>query len=87
MEMLLREHLPITFCRPSSQAISLTGHVYDTVVHLDDDWRNGCMFCDLYLINGTAAARPVVPELVLLLPICSAASSDQVFVVQPPGSL
>lgn len=45
------------------------------------------MFSDLYLVDGTAATGPVVPELVLLLPICSAASSDQVFVVQPFGSL
>jgi hypothetical protein len=87
MKMVLRKHFSVAFRRPSSQAISLTGHVYDTIVHLDDDWWNGCLFGDLYLIHSTAAAGPVVPELVLLLPICSAASSDKVFVVQPFGGL
>ena len=87
MEKLLRKHLSVALRRPSSQAIRPTGHVYDTIVHLDDDRWNGCLFSDLYLVDGTAATGPVVPELVLLLPICSAASSDQVFVVQPFGSL
>jgi hypothetical protein len=87
MKMLLRKHLSVALRRPSSQAINLAGHVYDTIMHLDDDWRNGCLFCDLYLVDSTTAVGPVVPELVLLLPICSTASSDQVLVIQPFGGL
>jgi hypothetical protein len=87
MEMLLRKHLSVALRRPSSQPIGLTCHVYDTIVHLDNDRRDWCLFCHLYLVDSTAAAGPVVPELVLLLPICSAASFDKVFVVQPFGGL
>jgi hypothetical protein len=74
VKSLLRKHLSVALRRPSSQAISLAGHVYDTIVHLDDDWWNGGLFCNLDFVDGTASAGPVVPELVLSLPICSAAS-------------
>jgi hypothetical protein len=86
VKTLLRKHLSVAPRRPSPQSIGLAGHVNDTVVHLDDDWRDWCMFCHLYLVDSTAAAGPVVPELVLLLPICSAASFDKVIIVQPFGS-
>ena len=75
METLLRKHLSLVLCRPSSQAISLASHVDNTIVHLDDDGRNRCLFRHLDLVDSTAATGPVVLELVLLLPICSASSS------------
>lgn len=87
IEMLLREHLPIALSGPGSQAVGLIGHEDDTIVHLDNDRRHRCLLCHLNLVDGTAAARPVMPKLVLSLPVCPAASFDQVFVVQPLGGL
>lgn len=82
-EGFLRKHLSVTLRGPCAQTVCLTRHVNDSIVHLDDDRRDWCLLCHFYLVDGTAAAGPIMPELVLSLPVCSPASFDQVFVVQP----
>jgi hypothetical protein len=85
--MLLCEQSSITFRRPCPQAVVQAGHVDDSIVHLHNDRRYRRLLCDLYLIDGTASFRPVVPQLVLSLPICPTSSLNEMLIVQPLRSL